>query len=147
MLNKEYIGHALTTFEVPVEAGRLRLFAKAVGERDPVYTDPVAAREAGFPDLPVPPTFLFCLEMEAPDPAQMKTLLGIDIARLLHGEQHFSYERMAFAGDVLRFEPRIADVYEKKGGALEFAVRETRVTNQHGQRVADLRCVSVVRNA
>ena len=147
MLNKQYIGHALTAFEVPVEVGRLRLFAKAIGERNPVYTDLAAARDAGYPGLPVPPTYLFCLEMDAPDPAEMKTLLGIELAHLLHGEQHFSYERMVFSGDVLRFEPRVADVYEKKGGALEFAVRDTRVSNQFGQHVADLRWTGVVRRA
>ena len=43
------------------------------------------------------------------------------------------------------FEARIADIYDKKGGALEFVVRETRVTNQNGEHVADLRSVIVHR--
>ncbi|MNP17480.1 hypothetical protein D3C76_1099140 [compost metagenome] len=54
---------------------------------------------------------------------------------------------MAHAGDTLRFDVRIADIYDKKGGALEFVVRETRVTNQHGEHVADLRSVLVQRNS
>jgi acyl dehydratase len=53
---------------------------------------------------------------------------------------------MAYAGDRLDFEQRIADIYDKKNGALEFVVRETRVTNQHGALVAELRGVTVVRN-
>jgi acyl dehydratase len=52
---------------------------------------------------------------------------------------------MAYAGDVLRFESRIADIYDKKNGALWFIVRETRVTNQRGEHVADLRSVVVQR--
>jgi hypothetical protein len=40
----------------------------------------------------------------------------------------------------------VADIYDKKGGALEFVVRETRVTNQDGALVADLSCVTVVRH-
>jgi len=47
---------------------------------------------------------------------------------------------------VLRFESRIADIYDKKNGALEFVVRETRVTNQKGEHIADLRSVIVQRN-
>jgi acyl dehydratase len=146
MIDRSHIGHQLPTFVVPVEAGRLRFFAKATGNADPVYIDEAAARDAGHPGLPVPPTFFFCLEMEQPNPAAMRELLGIDYRRLLHGEQRFRYHAPAHAGDKLRYEPRIADIYDKKGGALEFVRRETRVTNQNGTLVAELTCVTVVRN-
>jgi acyl dehydratase len=146
MIDKRHIGHTLPRYTVDVEKGRLRFFAKAIGQTDPVYSDDAAARDAGHPALPVPPTFLFCLEMDSPNPAAVRELLGIDIGRVLHGEQHFTYHAMAYAGDRLSFEQRIADIYDKKNGALEFVVRETRVTNQHGALVAALRGVTVVRN-
>lgn len=146
MIDKRFIGHVMPAFSADVEKGRLRFFAKATGQTDPVYADEAAARAAGFPSLPVPPTFLFCLEMEAPDPAAIRNLLGMDYRTLLHGEQGFTYHRMAFAGDTLTFEQRIDDIYDKKGGALEFVVRKTRVTNQRGEDVAELRAVTVIRN-
>lgn len=146
MIDKRYIGHVLPHFNVEVEKGRLRFFAKAIGQSDPIYTDDEAARKAGHRALPVPPTFLFCLEMDAPNPAAMRDLLGIDIAKVLHGEQHFTYHAMVYAGDTLGFEQRIADIYDKKNGALEFVVRETRVTNQNHELVAELRGITVVRN-
>ena len=146
MLDRQYIGHTMPKFSVTVEKGRLRFFAKAIGETDPVYTDEAVAQAAGHPGLPVPPTFLFCLEMESPDPAAIRNLLGLDYRRLLHGEQGFTYHRMAYAGDVLSFEQRIEDIYDKKGGALDFVLRKTRVTNQRGEHVADLRTVTVQRN-
>ena len=68
------------------------------------------------------------------------------ISNLLHGEQGFTFHRMAYAGDVLRFEQRIEDIYDKKGGALEFVLRKTRVSNQRGEHVADLRAVTVLRH-
>lgn len=136
----------MPAFSVAVEAGRLRFYARATGQTDPIYTDEVAARAAGHPALPVPLTFLFCLEMESPNPAAIRELLGIDYRRLLHGEQSFTYHSMAYAGDTLRFEQRIDDIYDRKAGSLEFVVRVTRVSNQRGEAVADLRCVSVVRN-
>ena len=43
-------------------------------------------------------------------------------------------------------EQRIEDIYDKKGGALEFVVRKTRVSNQRGEHVADLRAVTVLRH-
>lgn len=147
MIDRAFIGHTMPTFAAPVEASRLRFFAKATGQADPTYLDEQAARAAGHAALPVPPSFLFCLEMESPDPAAIRNLLGMDYRSLLHGEQRFTYHRMAYAGDVLQFEQVIADIYEKKGGALEFVVRDTKVTNQHGEHVADLRCVTVIKNA
>jgi acyl dehydratase len=146
VIDTRFIGHELAAFEVAVEAGRLRFFAKATHQPDPVYFDDAAARAAGHPSLPVPPTFLFCLEMDGPSPAAVRELLGLDFRNLLHGEQRFVYHRMAHAGDVLRFAPRIEDIHAKKGGALEFVERSTRVTNQRGEAVADLRFVTIVRH-
>jgi acyl dehydratase len=146
MIDRGFIGHELPPFHVEVERGRLRFFAKATGQTDPVYSDEAAARAAGHPGLPVPPTFLFCLEMESPNPAAIRELLGMDYRRLLHGEQGFTFHAMAHAGDMLTFSQRIEDIYDKKGGALEFVVRKTRVTSQRGEPVADLRCVTVLRN-
>ncbi len=119
-LDTQHIGHRFAPYSVDVEKGRLKFFAKAIGQTDPVYSDEAAARAAGHPALPVP--------------------------KVLHGEQRFSYHAMAFAGDTLTFEQRIADIYAKKGGLLEFVVRETRVTNQHGQHIADLNGITVVRH-
>lgn len=146
MIDRSYIGHTMPAFEVVVEAGRLKFFAKATGQTDPVYSDEASARAAGYPGLPVPPTFLFCLEMESPDPAAIRNLLGLDYRTLLHGEESFTYHGMAFAGDTLRFEQRIANIYDKRQGALEFVERETTVTNQRHERIAELKCVTVIRH-
>jgi len=146
MIDRRFIGHALTPFTAVAEVGQLRFFAKAIGQTDPVYTDVAAAQAAGYASLPLPPTFLFTLEFASPNYAEVQQLLGMDFRRILHGEQRFRYHKMACAGEPLRFAPRITDIYDKKGGALEFVVRDTEVTDQDGQPVADLRRVIVLRN-
>ena len=146
MIDRSHIGATLTPYTVEVEKGALRFFAKATGQSDALYVDEEVARAAGYASLPVPPTFLFCLEMGGPNPNEMRQRLGVDIARVLHGEQQFTYHAPVCAGAVLRFEPRVADIYAKKNGALEFIVRETRVLDQQGALVAELRAVIVVRN-
>lgn len=145
MIDKKHVGKQLPTFHAVAEASQLRFFAKATGETNPIYFQQQAARDAGYPDLPLPPTFLFSLAFQAPS-NEWRDELGIVSSRILHGEETFRYHRMAHAGDTLCFEVRIADIYDKKGGALEFVVRETRVTNQRGEHVADLRDVLVQRN-
>jgi acyl dehydratase len=145
MADKSLIGRQMSAGSVDVEKGRLRFFAKAIGETNPVYSDESAARDAGHPGLPVPPTFLMCLNSEIGDLVETLRVLEMDLGRILHAEQSFTYHRMAYAGDTLSFSTKVVDVYEKKGGALVFVVQETQVTNQKGEHIADLRSALVER--
>ena len=146
VLTSTMIGHQTPEFDVEVEKGRLRLFAKAIGQRDPVYSDEAAARAAGYRSLPVPPTFYFCLEMERADPYDWFSELGIPLGKVLHGEQAFTYHRVACAGDVLTFSGEVVDIYHKKGGALEFLVHRNTVIDQTRARVAEFDRTIVIRH-
>jgi hypothetical protein len=137
VIDRRFIGHVWAPFTVEVEKGRLRFFAEAIGETNPVYTDGAA---------PIPPTYLFSLENEVPDQYGWLASMGVDLGDLLHGEQSFKYHAMVYAGERVTFEPRITDIYDKKNGALEFIVKETKVTNASGKLVAELRNVLVVRH-
>lgn len=145
MIDRSFIGFKTVPFSVEVEKGRLRLFAKAIGELDPIYSDESAALAAGFPSLPVPPTFLFCLEMERPDAYDWCDELNIPLARVLHGEQAFKYYAAAYAGDLLRFSSEIIDIYDKKNGTLEFVVRKNIITNQQNEEIAEFDSTLVIR--
>jgi acyl dehydratase len=118
----------LEPLHIDVERGQLRLFAKATGETDPIYTDVEAARAAGYPDLPAPPSFLGnAIELAIPEPLSWLAAVGVDISNTLHGEQALDYHAMAFAGDRLTFHRSISDVYLKKGGTLEFVVKKSTI--------------------
>ena len=113
---------ALTPVTAQVEPGRLRFFRETTGERNPVYTDAGAAQAAGYAAVPVPPTYLFCLEMmDAEQAFEFIDILGADLSQILHGEQRFTYRAPVLVGDTLHFEPRIASVTDKKGGAMTLA--------------------------
>ncbi len=146
MIDKKWIGHALPTSEMALDRSRLRFFAKAIGETAPVYTDVAAAQAAGYADLPAPPTFLFGAELDSGVTVDLLGMLDVPIAKLLHGEQGFTYHRSACAGDTVTVESVIEDVYDKKNGALEFVVKTSRATNQKNELVAEMRTVLVVRN-
>ncbi|MFV3077016.1 MaoC family dehydratase N-terminal domain-containing protein [Niveispirillum fermenti] len=146
MIEKSWIGRELKTSVLEIERGRLRSFARAIGETDPVYQDVEVARAAGYPDLPVPPTFLFAADLDSGALDAMLADMGIPIARILHGEQGFTYHRPACAGDVVTVTSRIADIYDKKNGALDFIEKRSEARNQHGALVAEMRTVIVVRN-
>ncbi|GAA4025209.1 FAS1-like dehydratase domain-containing protein [Streptomyces plumbiresistens] len=127
------IGTRLPQCRMTVDPARLRFFRKAVGA------------DAGD-DGTVPPTFLFSVELESPDPFGWLRDLGIDLRRVLHGEQSFMYHRPLAIGERLTASPVIADVYSRGEGALDFVVKETAVTRGDGEPVADLRSVLIVRN-
>ncbi len=146
MIDKKWIGHELPASVLPIERTRLQFFAKAIGETDPVYTDAAAARDAGYPDLPAPPTFLFAAELDSGVSGQMLDDLQIPLSKLLHGEQSFEYHRPACVGDTVTVRSTISDIYDKKNGALEFVVKTSRATNQRDELVAELRTVIVCRH-
>ena len=146
MIDKKWIGHELPESVLPLERMRLQFFAKAIGETDPVYTDAAAARAAGYADIPAPPTFLFAAELDSGTTFRLLEDLQIPIAKLLHGEQNFTYHRPACAGDTVTVRSTLSDIYDKKGGALEFVVKTSRATNQRDELVAELRSVLVCRH-
>ncbi len=146
MIDQSKIGYKFEPYTVDVEAGRLRFFAKAIGETNPIYTDDGAAKAAGYTALPAPPTFVYCLEMEKPDPFDMLKVLDIDIGKVLHGGQSFLYHKPIVAGDALTYSAEVTSIYDKKGGALEFVELLTTVTNQNDDKVAEMQSTIVVRN-
>lgn len=127
------VGARLPRAEAVAEAGRIRAFARAIGDLRPVCHDPAAARAAGYRGLLAPPTFLFALEMlDRPEPMPLLAQSGIDMNRVLHGEQRFDYGQPVCAGDVVVFETRIVDDYEKAGGRLRLIVSLTEARHADG---------------
>jgi acyl dehydratase len=130
-----------------VEMYPLRFFAKAIGANDPIHHDHAAAIAAGYRSLLAPPTYVACLaNMADPDPYSLLNLLNADPKYVLHGEQRLTFQQPICAGDRLYFNCHIADIYDKKNGALEFVVLDTVVTDPHHASVAEMRAVMIVRH-
>jgi len=147
VVDQSAVGRTFGPITAHVEPGRLRYFFDTIGESNPVYRDAKAAKSAGYDGQPIPPTYLFCLEMmDAERPFEILAALNIDLARVLHGEQRFAYHAPVIVGDTLTFHARVSDVADKKNGALTFVVVETKVINQSGLHVADVARTIVVRN-
>jgi len=87
----------------PYEVGRekIREFALAIGDPDPAYLDPQAAKALGHPDVIAPPTFPIIISLPAAGQVVEDPMLGLDWSRVVHGDQRFVYERPVRAGDRL----------------------------------------------
>ncbi|MGI9599347.1 MAG: FAS1-like dehydratase domain-containing protein [Acidimicrobiales bacterium] len=122
-------------------------FARAIGETDPRFFDPDAARAAGHPDVVAPPYFPYTIRMQAanlrdradlePDGSSSEDVPPVPTDRAMAGETAIEMGVPIHAGDVITLEKRIVDLFEKSGrsGALVFVKQEFRFTNQNDELV------------
>lgn len=101
-LDTSYVGRVYPP-TVPYEVGRekIREFVTAVGDPNPIFVDPQAARAQGHADVIAPPTFIFTLAQRATDQVVHDPELGLDYNRVVHRDQSFVYSRPIHAGDRL----------------------------------------------
>ena len=104
----------------PYEVGRekIREFADAIGDHNPAYRDPDAARALGHPDVVAPPTFPIVLSMSAGAQVVFDPELGLDYSRVVHGEQRFVYSRPVRAGDRLTVTVTVESIRSAAGNDL-----------------------------
>ena len=141
------IGKHTGAWRVVLDRAVLANFAKAVGDKSPVYQRDEAARGAGLTAVPAPPTFTFAApywaafraDEQPADPTEglgnpMHSIMGDLYAKgalVLHGEQEFTFHRTPVAGDVLDGLQTITDIYEKESDSahMTFVVMETAWTD------------------
>ena len=145
MLNRNLIGKVYKPLTFKITGQRLKIFAKATGQTDPIYFDHEAAIMQGHKGIMCPPTFLIVVGMEQKKPFQFLEDLEIKIERILHAGQEFNYEEIVYEGDKLVMETKIIDMDDKKEGTLQFCVLQTKFKNQNSIHVATLENTIVVR--
>jgi acyl dehydratase len=129
------------TYEVGLE--KIREYANAIGETEPVHHDRDAARDAGFRDVVAPPMFAVVYSTGAVAPGVLDPEVGINLGRMLHGSQEFVWGEPVCAGDVIETRAQLVDLYEKDG--REFYVFESVSRNQDGQEVVRGTWTNIVR--
>ena len=154
----------MTIERFPVEAGHIMLFARAIGDANPVYYGALTGEE----DVPAPPTFVQASAQFDPDYFLRPKIgepwfgSGRDATGVvredggggagggggggLHAEQHYQYHRPLRAGDVLTATVRDGETWEKqgrRGGKLLFAETITEYRDQAGELVVTARAVGV----
>ena len=122
---------------------KVREYAYAVGETDPLHLDPDAARAAGYADVVAPPMFAAVYCSPAIGPAMLDPDVGMDFARMVHGAQQFAWHVPVVAGDEITTEAALAERSER--GGLGFFTFRTVSTNQRGETVCEGRWTTIVR--
>lgn len=139
-------GMTLRPLRVLIEQGPVAEFAAIVGANDDVHRSAAAARAAGYPAPPVPPTYPFVMwhwgahadlqpepTGDLADLTELSNALKVDGGMMLHGEQEFTYHRLLTVGETVDLHTVVTDVSEK--------------TNKAGRRMRMATVVTEIRGA
>jgi acyl dehydratase len=143
-VNTDVIGKSYPATLYAVGREKVKEYAHAVGEHNPLHLDHEAARAAGFADVVAPPMFAVVYSNAALLAGLFDPEVGIDFARLVHGSQEFRWGPLVIAGDEISTTLTITDISER--GGMGFYVFETDSRNQDGESVCVGTWTNIVRS-
>ena len=157
MADKTKLGMEFPPYTFEVEKGKIAEFALAISQKEdknqlnPIYVDREAAKNSGYNNIIAPPTFQTCFPLWAAGGLlPLIQALGIDLIRLLHGEEEYYYFGEINPGDIMTGTSKVVEMYEKEkkdkpGKFMDFTVIETEIRNQRGELVIKTRSTLVER--
>lgn len=158
----------------PIEAGHIMMFARSIGDDNPIYYDPEKAKATEPGEIIAPPTFVQSSAQFDPDYGLRPKIgqpwfgsgknptgisktdgqsgsgspsVGTGGGGGMHAEQHYEFHRHLKVGDVLSATVRPGKQWEKQGrraGKLTFTESITEYRDQDGNLVITARSVGVV---
>jgi acyl dehydratase len=142
-LDTQAIGKRYPSSRYAVGREKVREYAFAVGETNPLHLDPEAARAAGFADVVAPPMFAVVYGAPSIAPAILDPEVGLNFAHMVHGAQEFRWGPLVIAGDEITTTASVSDISDRRG--LHFFVFETESLNQRGETVCSGTWTNIVR--
>src|SRR3954467_4965537 len=144
-VNTQTIGKSYPPTVYAVGREKIKEYAYAVGESNPLHLDAEAARAAGYRDVVAPPMFAVVYSAPALGPAILDPEVGINFALMVHGGQEFRWGPLVVAGDEITTTVSVKSIEERAGNG--FYVFESQSTNQDGETVCTGTWTNIVRGA
>ena len=142
-VNTAAIGKSYEPALYAVGREKIREYARAVGETNPLHLDLEAARAAGYSDLVAPPMFAVVYSAPSVGPPIFDPELELNFAMMVHGGQEFEWGAPVVAGDEITTTTRVKDIHERDGRG--YYVFESTSTNQRGEQVCRGTWTNIVR--
>ena len=145
-VNRDYVGRTFAPTE-PYEVSRVKIaeFATAIGEQSPLCYSVEAAKQAGYPDVIAPPTFAIVIAITSSAQVTHDSGLGLNYARVVHGEQSFEHSRPLHAGDVVVWQATIESVRQVRD--MTMLTTATQIRTVDGEHVCTARSTLVERGS
>jgi acyl dehydratase len=148
MFDQSKIGSSFSPFTIEIERCKIHELNLAIGDENPIYHNREAARAAGYHDVPLSPTTPTIFSFWGnPQFREQLTSVGINVMRILHGEESYEYLASIYPGDTLVGVTTISDgkTRRSKNGSMDIITLQTRYTNQDNQLVLNATTMFVVR--
>ena len=142
-LNTQAIGKTYEPFMYAVGREKVREYAAAVGETNPLYFDVDEARAAGYADVVAPPMFAVVYAGRAIYPAIFDPDVGLNFAMMVHGGQEFRWGPVVVAGDEIVTTTEVKEIADR--GGMGFYVFESVSKNERGETVCTGTWTNIVR--
>jgi acyl dehydratase len=139
------VGKSYAPITYAVGREKVREYAHAVGETNPLFLDPAAAWQAGYADVVAPPMFAVVYAGPAMATPLFDSEVGIDFAHMVHGAQEFRWGPLVIAGDEIQTTATVKGIEQRSD--LGFFVFETVSVNQKGDTVCTGTWTNIVRAA
>ncbi len=137
------VGKTYPPVKYAVGREKIKEYALAVGETNPLHLDHHAARAAGHADVVAPPMFAVVYAGAAITAPLFDSELGIDFAHMVHGAQEFRWGPLVIAGDEIETTAQVKSISQRAG--MEFFVFETVSVNQRAETVCTGTWTEIVR--
>ena len=138
------IGKVFAPVDYAVGREKIREFASAVGETNPLYFEPEAARAAGYADVVAPPMFAVVYASRSVAPALFDPEVGLNFAMMVHGAQQFVWGPLVVAGDDITTTTTVKDISDR--GEMTFYIFESVSRNQRDETVCTGTWSNIVRS-
>lgn len=142
-INTKAIGKTFAPTHYAVGREKIKEYALAVGETNPVHLDVQAARAAGYADVVAPPMFAVVYSAPAVGPALFDPEVELNFALMVHGGQEFEWGPLVVAGDEITTVASVKDIAERDSRG--YYVFESISTNQRGEQVCRGTWTNIVR--
>jgi acyl dehydratase len=142
-LKTQAIGRRADPVTYAVGREKIREYAAAVGEANPLHHDVGSARAAGYADVVAPPMFAVVYAGRAVAPLLFDPEVGLNFAMMVHGGQEFRWGPLVVAGDEIVTSASVKDIADRRG--MAFYVFESVSKNQDGDTVCVGTWTNIVR--
>jgi acyl dehydratase len=142
-VNTQAVGKTYEPSLYAVGREKIKEYARAVGETNPIHLDVEAARAAGYGDVVAPPMFAVVYCAPAVGPPIFDPEIEINFAMMVHGGQAFEWGPPVVAGDEITTTVSVGDISERAG--LGYYVFDSISTNQRGEQVCRGTWTNIVR--
>jgi acyl dehydratase len=142
-VNADAIGKRYEPVTYAVRREKVREYAAAVGETNPLYYELAAARAAGYADVVAPPMFAVVYAGRAVIPAIFDPEVAINFPMLVHAAQEFRWGPLVVAADEITTVATIREIADRQG--LGLYIFESVSENERGETVCIGTWTNVVR--